>query len=116
MPGGSRAIASARPGTTASRRHRDTNWAYETADEAQEERDRLEKEWEESLQLRTEAPARAQRSDATFARTATAFGIGAAALAFAAYRRHVRTNGHYARSLLGDGAVSSSEQVPGASL
>lgn len=84
--------------------------------EAQEERDRLEKEWEESLQLRTEAPARAQRSDATFARTATAFGIGAAALAFAAYRRHVRTNGHYARSLLGDGAVSSSEQVPGASL
>lgn len=38
MPGGSRAIASARPGTTASRRHRDTNWAYEAADEAQEER------------------------------------------------------------------------------
>jgi hypothetical protein len=84
--------------------------------EADAERERLEKEWEASLKLRADTNARVERSGSTFARTATIFGIGAAALALVAYRRHVRVNGHYARSLLGHGAVSSSEQVPGASL
>uniref|UniRef100_X5DAH7 Uncharacterized protein n=2 Tax=Eukaryota TaxID=2759 RepID=X5DAH7_9EUKA len=88
--------------------------------EAQEERDRIEAQWEESLvdayELKSQPAAGASSGASVFSGITGFLGIAAAVFALIAYRRRSTGDGSSGRSLLGDGAVSSSNDPVGTAL